>query len=95
MLEISKKGRVAIFARVSTKDHQEFNRQVSDLTRVILIEGYKNEQIDVFAEKISGYSEKLERPELTRLFKTIKETPKIYDAVYVGKSGQIDHHFPV
>jgi DNA invertase Pin-like site-specific DNA recombinase len=89
MLEISKNARVAIFARVSTKDHQEFNRQVSDLTRVILIEGYANEQIDVFAEKISGYSEKSERHELARLFKTIKDTPKIYDAVYVTEVSRL------
>lgn len=89
MLEISKNARVAIFARVSTKDHQEFNRQVSDLTRVILIEGYTSDQIDVYAEKISGYSKKSERNELTRLFTTIKENPKIYDAVYVTEVSRL------
>ena len=43
-----------IYARVSTIDRQDYSRQVNDLTELIVRHGFSENQIEVFAEKISG-----------------------------------------
>ncbi len=62
-----KKGKVAIYARVSTMDgKQDYNRQIEDIKPIILNHNYSKENIDVYKEEISGYKKKWERPELSR-----------------------------
>jgi DNA invertase Pin-like site-specific DNA recombinase len=68
--------KVAIYARVSTVDNQEYGRQISDLTKVINKHGYKDNQIEIFAEKLSGYNK--ERPELNKLLSEAENFKCIY-----------------
>lgn len=75
--------KVAIYARVSTADKQEYDRQLSDLTSVILFHGYKDNQIEVFAEKLSGY--KKERPELANLLSKAEN----YKCIYVTEISRL------
>lgn len=75
--------KVAIYARVSTIDNQEYERQISDLTSVILQHRYKDTQIVTYAEKLSGY--KKERPELNKL---LSESDQ-YKCIYVTEISRL------
>lgn len=75
--------KVAIYARVSTEDKQFYDRQVSDLTKDILTHGYKDNQISIYAEKISGY--KKERPELNKLLVEVDN----YKCIYVTEISRL------
>nr|WP_315173349.1 recombinase family protein [uncultured Flavobacterium sp.] len=81
--------KVALFARVSTVDNQEYERQISDLTRVIKIDGYSENQIEIFAEKVSGYKKNEDRPELSRLFNMVEVNPSTFEAVYVTEVSRL------
>lgn len=81
--------KVALFARVSTVDNQEYERQISDLTRVIKIDGYSENQIEIFAEKVSGYKKNEDRPELSRLFNMVEVNPSSFEAVYVTEVSRL------
>lgn len=75
--------RIAIYARVSTDNGtQDYHRQINDLTKVIISQGYDEKQIEVFAERISGYKKKTERPELSRLLKTIEEDSAYFEMIF-------------
>lgn len=80
--------KVAIYARVSTADgKQSFERQVQDLERIALQHGYTNEQIDVFAEMVSGYQK--ERPEMIRLLTTVENEPQTYKIIYCTEISRV------
>ncbi len=65
---------VGILARVSTTGgRQDYERQVNDLTQVILSQNYGTEQIITFTEEISGFTKNSERPELQRLIKYVED----------------------
>ncbi|CAM4387880.1 recombinase family protein [Flavobacterium terrigena] len=82
-------GQVAIFARVSTADKQDYERQISDLTRIIKINGYKDSEIELFAEKVSGYKKSEDRPEMTKLLNTISANSTYFDCVYVTEVSRL------
>lgn len=67
--------RVYIYSRISTQDKQDYTRQVEDLKLVCKNHGYKTNQIEVFAESISGYKAAKDRPELTRLLNLVEDNP--------------------
>lgn len=75
--------KVAIYARVSTEDKQDFDRQISDLKGIIFNHGYKDNQITIYAEKISGY--KKERPELNKLLSEVED----YKCIYVTEISRL------
>ncbi|SHL07176.1 recombinase family protein [Flavobacterium chilense] len=80
--------KVAIYARVSTADgKQSYERQIQDLTRIALQHGYTNEQIDVFAEMVSGYQK--ERPEMIRLLTTVENEPQTYKIIYCTEISRV------
>ncbi|UPT70229.1 MAG: recombinase family protein [Flavobacterium sp. JAD_PAG50586_2] len=81
--------KVAIYARVSTQDNQEYMRQISDCTRAILKDDYKEDQIEIYAEKLSGYKKCNERPELNRIMEILRANPKAYDCIYVTEISRI------
>lgn len=81
--------KIALFARVSTIDNQEYERQISDLTNVILKDGYTEDQIEIFAEKVSGYKNNEDRPELTRLFNIVENDSKFIEAIYVTEVSRL------
>lgn len=75
--------RVAIYARVSTNTGaQDYQRQIDDLKKIIKALGYTDDQIDIFAEKISGYTKKDERVELKRMLSIIESDNRYYETVY-------------
>lgn len=80
--------KVAIYARVSTADgKQSYERQIQDLTRIALQHGYVNEQIDVFAEMVSGYQK--ERPEMIRLLNIVENEPQTYKIIYCTEISRV------
>jgi DNA invertase Pin-like site-specific DNA recombinase len=81
--------KVAIYARVSTVDKQDYQRQVNDCTKAILNEGYSEDDIDTFSEKISGYKKNEDRPELDKMLNTIRTNPEYYDCIYVSEISRL------
>lgn len=81
--------KVALFARVSTIDNQEYERQIADLTKLILADGYTTEQIEIFAEKVSGYKNNEDRPELTRLFNMVEKDGNSIEVIYVTEVSRL------
>jgi DNA invertase Pin-like site-specific DNA recombinase len=81
--------KVALFARVSTLDNQEYDRQITDLTKVILTDGYTKDQIEIFAEKVSGYKKNEDRPELTRLFNMVEKDSNFIAGIYVTEVSRL------
>jgi site-specific DNA recombinase len=81
--------KVAILARVSTRDKQDYQRQISDMTRVIVSEGYSSDDIDVYAEKISGYSKREDRIQFKELMDKIEANPKLYDCIYTTEISRV------
>ena len=80
--------RIAIYARVSTSDgKQSYDRQVDDLARIALQHGYQAEQIDVFAEMVSGYQK--ERPEMNRLLSIISNEQQTYKIIYCTEISRV------
>lgn len=75
--------RVAIYARVSTTNGtQDYQRQINDLTPIIMKLGYTKDQIEIFAESISGYKKKAERPELNRMLNLIEQDKAYFECIY-------------
>ncbi|MFV8366216.1 recombinase family protein [Flavobacterium sp. XS1P27] len=81
--------KIAIYARVSTVDKQDYQRQISDLTNLIISHGYKQEQIVEYSEKISGYKKDKDRPELTKLLNAVTNNPQLYKCIYVTEISRI------
>lgn len=81
--------RVCLYARVSTVEHQQFERQISDLEAVILAQGYKLDQIDYYSENISGFKKNSDRPQLTKLLNKIETEPQLYKCLYVQEISRI------
>lgn len=85
----------AIYARVSTKDKQDYERQVNELTAFCKGHGYSDDQIEIFPEKESGYKKDSDRPQMNSLLNKIDSNPKYFKCVYVleisriGRTGSI------
>lgn len=65
-----------LYARVSTTDKQDFNRQIDDLTALAIRHGYDKKNIKVFAESISGYKKGNDRPKLQQMLEVVEASPK-------------------
>src|SRR3954463_16102703 len=74
-------GRVAIYARVSTLDKQDYQRQISDCKTAIGTK-YTENNIEIFAEQISGYKENESRPQLSKLLSLIENDPTYFSKIY-------------
>lgn len=70
--------KVAIFARVSTKDKQDYTRQVNELTEYCQAQNW--EIVQTITEKVSGSKKTEERPEFQKLLK-LAEDKKIQKVV--------------
>lgn len=81
--------KVAIYARVSTKETQDYNRQISELKEDIYSHGYKDGDIEIYAETISGYKRNEERPQLQKLTNKIESSPKSYDCIYISEVSRL------
>lgn len=81
-------GKIAIYARVSTIDKQDYARQISDCFTAIG-DKYQKEDIEIFAEQISGYKKKEHRPQLTKLMNIIENDSTYFDCVYVTEISRL------
>ena len=82
--------RVAIYARVSTIDKQDYQRQVEDLKDIIQKNNeYKNHSIDTFTEKISGYKKENDRPKLEELLDILRTDNNYYSCIFVSEISRI------
>ena len=80
---------LAIYVRVSTKN-QFFERQLTDITNYIYSQYNQNEiNIEVYAEKISGFKGSKDRPELTRFLNKVESEPKFYKCLYVTELSRV------
>ena len=79
--------RAAIYARVSTHDKQNYQSQVNELTKVAKEHGC--DEVEVFAESISGYKKLEFRYEMERLFKIIRKDPTHFSCVYVSEISRL------
>jgi site-specific DNA recombinase len=75
--------KAAIYARVSTSDKQDYNRQIDELTILAKEQGYL--EIDVYAESLSGFKKADSRPELTKLLKNATK----YHIIYTSEISRI------
>lgn len=64
-----------IYARVSTTNYQDYQRQISDLNGEIVRAGYSKDSIIEFAEKLSGYTKNQDRPALKEMMEFINDNP--------------------
>lgn len=81
-------GKVAIYARVSTLDKQDYTRQVSDCKTAIGGK-YNENDIEVYGEQISGYRENEKRPQLVRMLEKIEQDVKYFDCIYVTEISRL------
>jgi site-specific DNA recombinase len=83
--------RVCIYARVSSiqGENQDYQRQINELKQVCKASGFEDEQIDVYAEKVSGYKESIDRPELHKLLQQIEKDPTYYKLLLVSEISRI------
>jgi DNA invertase Pin-like site-specific DNA recombinase len=72
----------AMYLRVSTSV-QDYERQRSELQALANSHGYDN--VDVYAEKISGLKSKKERPELSRLLSNAHK----YECIYISEISRL------
>jgi len=78
--------RIALYLRVST-DVQDFNRQKTDLTAKALNDGH--EIAFTFSDKISGFKNEKNRPDLNKLLQLTKEN---IQAVYISELSRLSRN---
>lgn len=78
-----------IYARVSTEDKQDFDRQVTELKQRVLTYGNGEEtKIEVISEKISGY--KLQNgSKLETFLQEVEKEPNKYEMLYVWELSRL------
>ncbi|MDL2141799.1 recombinase family protein [Flavobacterium tructae] len=81
-------GKVAIYARVSTIEKQDYNRQISDCKNCIGNQ-YTENNIEIFAEQISGYKKNENKPQLSKLLEIIENDSNYFDAIYVTEISRL------
>jgi DNA invertase Pin-like site-specific DNA recombinase len=78
-----------IYARVSTSDgKQDYNRQIDELNVICKSHGYKEKDILVFAEALSGYK-KEERLQLKALNELVESDPSQIGCIYTSEISRI------
>ena len=76
---------IAFYVRVSTVDKQDYTRQINDIKRYANIKNENN--VEVYADKISGYKKAEERKELQRLIDDCLD--KKINSIYVTEISRI------
>ncbi|MDQ1165878.1 recombinase family protein [Flavobacterium sp. SORGH_AS_0622] len=80
---------LAIYVRVSSLE-QSYDRQISDITNYINRQ-YKDQEIniEIYNEKISGYSKTKKRPQLDKLVTKFRNDLSFYTCVYVTELSRL------
>ncbi|MCP2037322.1 recombinase family protein [Chryseobacterium sp. HSC-36S06] len=82
--------KACIYSRVSTNDgKQDTKGQVGVLVDLALKQGYKQEQIEIFEENLSGYLRVSERPKLNEITFRIKNDPQYFSTVFVTELSRL------
>ncbi len=71
---------------MSTSDKQDYQRQISELTKIVKEHKYK--KYEIFAEAISSYK-KDQRHKLQSLLSQIEKDPKYFDCIYTTEISRI------
>ena len=89
-------SKIAIYARVSTQLLQDYERQINDLKRVIIqhqrindVPFDINNDIQIYAEKISGFKKNSARPELTKLLTKVEADPTSISCIYISEISRL------
>ncbi|MCZ2338186.1 MAG: recombinase family protein, partial [Chitinophagales bacterium] len=78
-----------IYARVSTADgKQDYTRQTTELEALALKHGYKQKDIQTFAESVSGYKTE-ERLELKAMLELCEKNPSSIGCIYTSEISRI------
>lgn len=78
-----------IYARVSTADgKQDYTRQTTELEALALKHGYKQKDIQTFAESVSGYKTE-ERLELKAMLELCEKSPTSIGCIYTSEISRI------
>lgn len=81
--------RAAIYVRVSTQDLQTNDRQWEDLEIVAKADGYSEDNIEIYADKISGFVKGDDRPEFSKLIRIIRNDPDYFGCIYVHEISRL------
>lgn len=81
-------SKVAIYARVSTVDKQDYNRQISDCM-IAIDNKYHIDDIEIFAEQISGYKPSAKRPQLIKMLDIIDNNESYFDRIYITEISRL------
>ncbi|WP_339918057.1 recombinase family protein [Yeosuana marina] len=77
----------AFYVRVSTKDKQDYKRQIEDLHAIARNQGIKKKDIDIYQEKLSGYDNS--RPQLQELIDKITTDNNYYSCIYITEISRL------
>lgn len=88
-------SKIAMYVRVSSKIRQDYERQISDLSPIIK-NHYSNDltfnfdnDVEIYAEKISGYKKDYERPVLNELLNKVYSNPSEYKCIYITEISRL------
>jgi len=77
----------AFYVRVSTKQKQDYKRQIEDLHSIARTQGIKKKDIDIYQEKLSGYDNS--RPQLQELIDKITTDNNYYACIYITEISRL------
>jgi site-specific DNA recombinase len=81
-------GKVAIYARVSTSDKQDYEYQIT-ACQTAIGDKYGENDIEIFPEKLSGYTIKEKRPQLSKLLEIIDNDSTYFDKIYITEISRL------
>jgi site-specific DNA recombinase len=80
-------AKYAFYARVSTADKQDYQRQIEDLYTVSSSHGVNKNDVKEYKEKLSGYKD--DKPELNKLLDKIKSDNQCYKCIYITEISRL------
>lgn len=84
------KGKAIIYVRVSSSDDKQSNeRQIDELKHKAILDGYSEEDIVVYADKISGFSKGDSRPAFSELLIAIRSESELYTMMYIHEISRL------
>ena len=82
----------ALYCRISTVDKQDTKSQIQSLTSQAIKDGYKEKNITIYKEAVSGFKKKEDRPQLTELLNVVKNNSKHFEVIYVQELSRISRN---
>jgi DNA invertase Pin-like site-specific DNA recombinase len=83
------KNKCAIYVRVSTSNGtQDYTRQINELSTIAIREGYKEDNLVIYSDSISGYKFD-ERDQLNKLLEIIRGNPSEYGCIYISEISRL------